>query len=93
MDAIRETCPDLCSHLDWFDLTSEAHFYTMMIARKPYFDAYMSRLFTLLDWMEPRNELSTDTYQRRVPAFIAERFFSFYLHATGARICEFPLQC
>ena len=91
MDAIRETCPDLCSHLDWFDLTSEAHFYTMMIARKPYFDAYMSRLFTLLDWMEPRNELSTDTYQRRVPAFIAERFFSFYLHATATRICEVPV--
>ena len=33
----------------------------------------------------------TDPYQCRVAAFIAERFFTFYLHVIGARYVEVPV--
>jgi len=89
--AIRETCPDLQREIGWFDQTSEAHWYNMMIARKPFFDTYMSRLFTLLSWMEREKPFTGERYQARVPAFIAERFFTFYLHATQARVIEVPV--
>lgn len=63
----------------------------MMIAPKAYFDAYMSRLFAVTKWMERNGAFPTDPYQRRVPSFIAERLFTFYLPATGARVCEVPV--
>jgi hypothetical protein len=64
----------------------------MMIARKPFFDTYMQRLFLLTDWMEREKPFPTDdAYQGRVPSFIAERFFSFYLYATKARVIEVPV--
>lgn len=89
--AIRETCPDLRQDVGWFDRTAEAHWYNLMIARKPFFDSYMSRLIPLLEWMEHERPFPADAYQRRVPAFIAERFFSFYLHAAQARVLEAPI--
>ncbi len=91
IEAIHKTCPDLSSHVGWFEKTSEAYLYNMMIARKPYFDAYMSRLFAVLDFMERKITFPIDPYQRRIPAFIAERFFTFYLHATEARVFEVPV--
>ena len=63
----------------------------MMIARKDFFDGYMSLLFPLLFWIEEKNPFRTDPYQCRVPAFLAERFFTFYLHAARARYAEIPI--
>jgi hypothetical protein len=89
--AIKETCPDLRDDVGWFDQTSEAYLYNMMIAPKPFFDVYMSRLFAVIGWMEAQKPFPTDPYQCRVPSFLAERFFTFYLHATGARAFEVPV--
>ena len=63
----------------------------MMIASKTFFDAYMSSLFSLLFWIEEKRPFRTDPYQCRVPAFLAERFFTFYLHVTDTRYAEAPV--
>jgi Domain of unknown function (DUF4422) len=91
LQAIHETCPDFRGSLSWFDLQTEAHLYNMMIAPKVFFDAYMSRLFAVTDWMERQKPFPMEPYQCRVPAFIAERFFSFYLHVNRARCFEVPV--
>lgn len=89
--AIRATSPDLKDEVAWFDGVSRPYWYNMMIARKPFFDSYMSRLFALLGWMERERPFAGHGYQGRAPAFLAERFFSFFLHATKARVIEVPV--
>jgi len=91
LQAIHETCPDLRPHLAWFDEERAAHLYNMLIAAKPLFDAYCSRLFAVTRWMEEQRAFPTEPYQCRVPAFLGERFFSFYLHVTRARCCKVPV--
>jgi hypothetical protein len=41
--------------------------------------------------MEKKKRFRSDPYQCRTPAFLAERFFTFYLHVTGARYAEVPV--
>lgn len=89
--AIRATCPDLKKEVTWFDSDARPYWYNMMIARKSFFDSYMSRLFLLLSWMEREEPFAAHGYQGRTPAFLAERFFSFFLHATKARVIEVPV--
>jgi Domain of unknown function (DUF4422) len=91
IQGIHETCPELGSKVQWFDTCCEANLYNMMITRRSFLDAYMTKLFSILEWMEGVRPFATSPYQCRVPAFIAERFFSFYLHATGARFVEVPI--
>lgn len=89
--AVRATCPDLQREVGWFEEASQPRWYNMMIARKPFFDSYMSRVFSLLSWMECKKPFTACGYQGRAPAFLAERFFSFFLHATKARVIEVPV--
>jgi len=88
---IQELYPLYSAETKWFDRTRYLHAYNMMIAPKMFFDTYMSSLFGLLFWMENKRPFRTDPYQCRVPAFLAERFFSFYLHVTGIRYAEVPV--
>ena len=69
----------------------DIHPYNMMIASKAFVDAYMRSLFAILNWMEQQKPFRTDPYQCRVPAFIAERFFTFYLHVTRCLYFEVPV--
>jgi hypothetical protein len=91
IQGIHELYPQYATETKWFDETQYIHAYNMMIAPKTYFDAYMSTLFPLLFWMENKKPFREDFYQCRVPAFLAERFFSFYLHVTSTRYLEVPV--
>jgi hypothetical protein len=91
IQGIQELYPQYSAKIPWFDETPYLHPYNMMIATKTFFDTYMSILFTLLFWIENKRPFRTDPYQCRVPAFLAERFFTFYLHVTGARCAEVPV--
>ena len=91
IQGIQELFPHQSTHVSWFDEIQYLHAYNMMIASKSFFDSYMSSLFTLLFWMENKKPFRTEPYQCRVPAFIAERYFTFYLHAIGARYLEVPV--
>ena len=91
VQGIQELYPQYSGEIKWFDKTNYIHRYNMMIAPKTFFDTYMSSLFPLLFWMEEKRPFRTDDYQCRVPAFLAERFFTFYLHVTGAMYTEAPI--
>ena len=91
IEGIRALYPQYTSEIKWFDKTPYIHPYNMMIARKDFFDRYMSSLFPLLFWIEKKNPFRTDPYQCRVPAFLAERFFTFYLHVDSVRYVEQPI--
>jgi hypothetical protein len=41
--------------------------------------------------MEQKRPFRKDPYQCRVPAFLAESFFTFYLRVTGPRYAEVPV--
>jgi hypothetical protein len=88
---IWELFPDVRPALSWFDKTRDIHLYNMMIAKKDYVDRYLSFYFPLMAWIEARTSFGDDPYQRRVPAFLAERFFSFYLNMSGSRCVEVPV--
>jgi hypothetical protein len=91
LQAIDETCPDLRTSVAWFNRSTCAHLYNMLVAPRSFFDAYLARLFAVTDWMERQRPFPAEPYQCRVPAFVAERFFSFYLHATRATCREVPV--
>jgi len=91
IQGIEALYPQYSTEINWFDKTSYIHPYNMMIAPKDFFDRYMSILFPLLLWMEEKRAFRADPYQGRVPAFLAERFFTYYLHVTGARYSEAPV--
>ena len=91
IQGIQELYPHYAREIKWFDKTYYLHPYNMMIASKTYFDRYMSTLFALLFWMERKRPFRLDPYQCRAPAFLAERFFTFYLHVTSARYAEAPI--
>jgi hypothetical protein len=91
IQGIETLYPQYSTEISWFDKTSYIHPYNMMIAPREFFDRYMSTLFPLLFWMEEKRPFRSDPYQCRVPAFLAERFFTFYLHVTRARAVEIPI--
>lgn len=91
LQGIKELYPHYAGEIKWFDRTQYVHPYNMMISSKAYFDRYMSTLFPLLFWMEKKRPFRLDPYQCRAPAFLAERFFTFYLHVTGSRYAEVPV--
>ena len=88
---IKELYPEWATATEWFDTACDLHCYAMMIASKAFVDAYMSSLFTILTWMEQQKPFRTEPYQSRVPAFISERYFTFYLHVTRCRYFEVPV--
>lgn len=88
---IESLYPQYSAEIGWFDKTSYIHPYNMMITRRDFFDRYMSSLFPLLFWIERKQPFRTEPYQCRVPAFLAERFFTFYLHVAGVRYVELPI--
>jgi hypothetical protein len=91
IEGIKELFPQCSPQIGWFDKTFDLCPYNMMIASKEYFDVYMSSLFKLLSWMEDKRSFRMEDYQCRVPSFIAERYFTFYLHITQARYVEVPV--
>ena len=79
------------SQISWFDEECNIYPYNMMISSKEFFDSYMSKLFMILSWMEERRPFPMQAYECRVPAFIAERFFTFYLHVNQVYCAEVPV--
>ena len=91
IQGIEALYPQYAAKIGWLDKTSYIYPYNMMIAPRGFFDRYMSTLFPLLFWMEEKRPFRSEPYQCRVPAFLAERFFTFYLRVTHARVAEMPI--
>ncbi len=65
--------------------------YNMLIAGKPFFDAYCTWLFAILFVFEARSSTPREGYQSRVFGFIGERLLMVYLHHHQIRAAEFPV--
>jgi hypothetical protein len=90
-ETVKSLWPEYSQHLAWFDRADWLHGCNLMIAPRHFLDAYMADLFSVLEAMERTTPFREEPYQCRVPAFIAERFFSFYVYVTGTQTFEVPV--
>jgi hypothetical protein len=91
LDALQATNPNLYKHRKLFDQVRYLVPWNMMVSHWSFFTNYMDTLFSILTWIENRRPFRTEPYQRRVPAFLAERFFTLYLTVTAPKIIEAPV--
>lgn len=91
LQAISETSPAHAQHIPYFDTDSRMYLYNMMIAPWPFFVEYMDLLMTVLGKVESLIDYPEDPYQKRVPAFLAERMFTLHLVTTRPNLLEIPV--
>lgn len=72
--------------LPWFDQSNSMHCYNMFVMPWKEFDEYMKILCTLLNWLTGQRN-----YDKKIPAYLAERFLTIYLHVKGLRKFEVPV--
>lgn len=89
--AIAETSPAHARRLDNFDRARTLSLYNMMIAPWTFFDDYMATLMAVLEKTETLIDYPDDPYQKRIPAFLAERFFNLHLAVTQPKRIEVPV--
>ncbi|WP_378950846.1 DUF4422 domain-containing protein [Pelosinus sp. sgz500959] len=65
--------------------------YNMFIMHRKIFDEYMPWLFSILDEVEKRINISQDIYQRRVFGFLAERLLNVYVYHHSFKVKEIPI--
>ena len=92
-EIIHEFCPDYVRAFDEiFDHDSGIALQCIFIAGYEWFDAYCRWLFPLLFEMEKRMDVSTYTsYQKRVPAFLAERLLNVYIKYNKLKCAHRPI--
>lgn len=86
---IREFYPDY--YEDFICLVHENHTYfgNMLITSKPYYDAYMEWLFTILFALEQRVRVEEeDSYHRRIFGFISEFLQYVWMKHNGLSVYE-----
>ena len=89
--AVLEISPEHGRHLDALEREQRMYLYNMMIAPWPFFADYMACLMPVLRRVDALIEYPDDAYQRRVPAFLAERFFTLHLMAVRPKLIETPV--
>ena len=92
-DTIRDVCPD---YIQAFNKTMKSRgFYwaNMMICRKKLLDEYSSWLFSIMDELEKRIDISkySDNYQKRVFGFMAERLVKVWVLKNSPNVVEYPI--
>lgn len=91
LQAICETSPEHARHLDYLDTSNQLFTYNMMVSNWRFFDEYFGTMMAVLEKVEAMITYPEDVYQRRIPAFLSERFFSLHLHVTKTPLTTFPV--
>jgi len=82
-------------YLEYFDVvlsSQSAHLFNMFICRSALAGEYAEWLFPMLEEIESRLPLqSRDQYQRRMPAFIAERLLNVFIAKRSLKAVELPV--
>lgn len=91
LQAILETSPEHAKHIDFLDTSNQLFTYNMMVCNWRFFDDYFAAMMAVLEKTETMITYPEDVYQRRLPAFLSERFFSLHLHVTKTPITTFPI--
>jgi hypothetical protein len=91
LTAITETSPAHARQLHLFDTERKMYLYNMMVAPWSFFDDYMAMLMAVIERVESLISYPSDAYQKRVPAFLAERLFTLHLLTTKSKLWEVPV--
>lgn len=82
---IAEYYPDYLPHFDAVMQSTSGYFTNMFVMRRTLFDAYNTWLFSVLQEVEARSDISRyDTQERRVFGYLAERLFNVWVEKTLA---------
>lgn len=65
--------------------------FNMLVAKKELVDAYCTWLFSILEKVEQRIEISKNPYQERVLGFMAERLLNVYVDHNQLKIKHLPV--
>lgn len=92
-ETIAEVCPD---YLESYDKVMKSHHYyyaNMMICKKKVLDAYAAWLFSVLFNLENKIDIDkySDSYQKRVFGFLAERLLQVWVYHNGLKAKEYPV--
>jgi hypothetical protein len=88
-----ELYPHYSRFLPFLRVSNKCHFWNMIITKKLWLNEYAEQLFKILEILTLElgfsEAQSGKRYQDyRYPAYLAERFLTFYLHANRARVYE-----
>lgn len=87
IESVNKLFPDFLPYLKKALNSHALYIGNLFVMKKSLTDKYLSMLFTVLDDVEKKIILPTDTYQARVFGFLAERLFSaFVLYCKSQKI-------
>ena len=87
IESVNKLFPDFLPYLKKALNSHALYIGNLFVMKKSLTDKYLSLLFTVLDDVEKKIILPTDTYQARVLGFLAERLFSaFVLYCKSQKI-------
>lgn len=89
--ALKEVMGHGSNEVSFFDNSQNLIPYNMAIWRSSIFKKYIEDLFSILEWMDIHSSPATDFYQCRRPAFIAERFFTYYISINSIKTFSVPV--
>ena len=92
-EVIQECFPE---YLSSFQKVMNSHYYyygNMILCKKGVLDSYSEWLFAILNKLEEKIDINkySDTYQKRVYGFLAERLLQVWVYHGGYKIKEFPV--
>lgn len=88
-ESVKKLFPDFLPYFKKALKSHKLYIGNVFVMRKDVFDTYMQLLFSVLEDVEKKIVLPTDTYQARVFGFLAERLFSafvIYCKSLGLKI-------
>ena len=95
-DIVFGTYPAYAKFRPFLRLSNKFHFNNIVVTTKPWLDAYAAELFAVLETLTkevgfPARQAGRRFEEHRYPAYLAERFLMFYLHANGVRAYDAQL--
>ena len=89
---INEKYPDYSEAFSLVMNRTWAHMFNMFIMKKEYFDEYCEWLFSILEELESKIDISKyDLYNKRVFGFVSERLLDVWIEAKKIRYKEVPV--
>lgn len=91
-EVIKDVCPQYLGSYDAIMSGRKTHLLNMFICRKKEWDDYYSWLFSVLDELEKRVDLTGyNSVQRRFYGYLGEFLFAVYLRQNNCRVKCYPV--
>jgi len=92
-DTIKKIQPNYIDEYDRYMHMKSSYYANMMICKKTLFDRYCDWLFSIMDELEKRIDITkyADEYQKRVYGFISERLLGVWIEYNKVNVLEMPV--